>query len=72
MPPAARGPAGHGPNPPRFAWPGDARLALPFVVNVEEGAELAPTSGDERNEPSCEAREEVVCHPDPCMESHHA
>jgi peptidoglycan/xylan/chitin deacetylase (PgdA/CDA1 family) len=72
MPPAARDLAGHGPNPPRFAWPGDARLALSFVVNVEEGAELAVTSGDERNEPTYEAREEVAGHPDPCMESHYA
>ncbi len=71
MPPAARDLAGHGPNPPRFAWPGGARLALSFVVNVEEGAELALTSGDERNEPTYEAREEVVGHPDPCMESHY-
>lgn len=71
MPPATRDLAGHGPSPPRFAWPGDARLALSFVVNVEEGAELALTSGDERNEPTYEAREEVVGHPDPCMESHY-
>lgn len=72
MPPASRDLAGHGPTPPRVAWPGDARLALSFVVNVEEGAELSLTSGDERNESVYEAREEVVGHPDPCMESHFA
>jgi peptidoglycan/xylan/chitin deacetylase (PgdA/CDA1 family) len=72
MPPAARDLAGHGPAPPRLEWPGGARLALSFVVNVEEGAELALTSGDERNEAIYEAREEVVGHPDPCMESHFA
>lgn len=50
MPPATRDLAGHGPTPPRIRWPGDARLALSFVVNVEEGAELSLTSGDARNE----------------------
>ncbi len=72
MPPASRDLAGHGPTPPRFGWPGDARLALSFVVNVEEGAELSLGSGDERNEATYEAREEVEGHPDPCMESHFA
>jgi len=72
MPPASRDLAGYGPTPPRVRWPGDARLALSFVVNVEEGAELSLTSGDERNESVYEAREEVVGHPDPCMESHFA
>jgi peptidoglycan/xylan/chitin deacetylase (PgdA/CDA1 family) len=57
---------------PAIRWPGGARLALSFVVNVEEGAELSLTSGDERNEGVYEAREEVLGHPDPCMESHFA
>lgn len=70
MPPATRDLAGYGPTPPRIRWPGDARLALSFVVNVEEGAELSLASGDERNESVYEAREEVVGHPDPCMETH--
>ena len=70
MPPATRDLAGHGPTPPRIRWPGDARIALSFVVNVEEGAELSLTSGDARNESTYEAREEVEGHPDPCMESH--
>jgi peptidoglycan/xylan/chitin deacetylase (PgdA/CDA1 family) len=72
MPPASRDLAGYGPTPPRFRWPGDARLALSFVVNVEEGAELSRASGDARNEATYEAREEVEGHPDPCMESHFA
>lgn len=72
MPPATRDLAGHGPTPPRIRWPGDARLALSLVVNVEEGAELSVTSGDARNESVYEAREEVEGHPDPCMESHFA
>lgn len=70
MPPATRDLAGHGPTPPRIRWPGAARLALSFVVNVEEGAELSLTSGDARNESTYEAREEVEGYPDPCMESH--
>jgi peptidoglycan/xylan/chitin deacetylase (PgdA/CDA1 family) len=72
MPPATRDLAGHGPTPPPLRWPGDARLALSFVVNVEEGAELSRTSGDARNEIVYEAREEVEGHPDPCMETHFA
>ena len=72
MPPAARDLAGRGPAPHPARWPGDARLALSFVVNVEEGAELSLTSGDARNEAIYEAREEVEGHPDPCMETHFA
>jgi allantoinase len=70
MPPAARGLA-RGPIP-AIRWPGGAQLALSLVVNVEEGAELSLSSGDERNEGVHEAREEVEGHPDPCMESHFA
>ncbi len=40
---------GRGDAPPPVVWPGGARLALSIVVNVEEGAELSPSSGDERN-----------------------
>lgn len=55
------------PPPP---WPDGARLAVSFVVNVEEGAELSIAEGDERNEARYEAIEEVKGAPDPCMESH--
>ena len=58
----------HAPPP----WPGDARLAVSFVVNVEEGAELSIADGDERNEPTYEIREEVPDGPDFCMETHFA
>ncbi len=34
-----------------WTWPGGARLAVSVVVNVEEGAELNPTDGDEVAEP---------------------
>ena len=30
---------GHGPTPPDAAWPDDAKIAVQFVVNYEEGAE---------------------------------
>jgi peptidoglycan/xylan/chitin deacetylase (PgdA/CDA1 family) len=32
-------------------WPDDARLAMSFVVNVEEGSEYNPTDGDRHPEP---------------------
>ena len=32
-------------------WPGDARLALSIVVNVEEGAEMSIRDGDKGPEP---------------------
>ena len=55
---------------PAPCWPNEARLAVSFVVNVEEGAELSIGDGDERNEARYEAVEEVKGAPDPCMESH--
>ena len=70
MPPSSRDTLGHGRTPPDPKWPGAARLALSFVVNVEEGAEMNRNSGDDRNESRFEANEEVVGHPDPCMETH--
>jgi allantoinase len=63
---------GHTSNAAQVRWPGGARLAVSFVVNVEEGAELSIADGDERNESVYEAREEVVGAPDPCMESHYS
>ena len=61
---------GYGAHPPDIAWPNGAKVAVSFVVNVEEGAELSVRAGDERNESVYEAREEVVGTVDPCMESH--
>jgi len=37
---------GYGREPPLAQWPGDARLALQFVINYEEGAENAILHGD--------------------------
>ncbi|MCW1841073.1 polysaccharide deacetylase family protein [Prosthecomicrobium hirschii] len=61
---------GYAGRPPAVLWPDGARLAVSVVVNVEEGAELALSAGDERNESVYEVQEEIVGVPDPCMESH--
>jgi putative urate catabolism protein len=37
---------GHGRRRPDPRWPGDARVALSFVLNVEEGGERSPLDGD--------------------------
>lgn len=37
---------GYGQSPPMPNWPGKARLALNFVVNLEEGAEHSLANGD--------------------------
>ena len=36
---------GYGPTPPDPKWPGDAKLALNFVVNIEEGSEPSVPDG---------------------------
>jgi len=41
---------GYGANPPDPHWPGEARLALQFVLNVEEGAERSVLNGDAQSE----------------------
>lgn len=41
---------GYGRHPPRPHWPGGARLALQFVLNVEEGAEHTVLNGDAGSE----------------------
>lgn len=41
---------GYGEIPPQAHWPGDARLALQFVINFEEGAENNVLHGDEYSE----------------------
>lgn len=62
---------GYGSNPPDVTWPNGARVAVSFVVNVEEGAQLSLSAGDERNESVYEALEEVIGATDPCMDSHY-
>lgn len=41
---------GYGGQPPHAKWPGDARLALNFVINYEEGSEYSISDGDGRSE----------------------
>ena len=41
---------GYGANPPHPRWPGDARIAVNFVLNFEEGSEPSFLDGDGRSE----------------------
>ncbi len=41
---------GYGGRPPHPQWPNGARVAVQFVLNVEEGAELSVLNGDDRSE----------------------
>ncbi len=41
---------GYGGQPPHPRWPGEARVAVQFVLNVEEGAESCILNGDSRSE----------------------
>lgn len=61
---------GYGEQPPVVRWPGNARVAVSFVLNIEEGAELALSSGDERNESVYEVQQELIGARDFAMESH--
>ena len=41
---------GYGQHPPHAAWPNDARIALSFVLNYEEGGERCVLHGDKESE----------------------
>ncbi|WP_078086069.1 allantoinase PuuE [Microbulbifer mangrovi] len=41
---------GYGAEPPQVRWPGNARVAVQFVINYEEGAENCVLHGDARSE----------------------
>ena len=41
---------GYGRNPPHAQWPGQAKIALQFVLNYEEGGENNPLHGDATSE----------------------
>lgn len=41
---------GYGQHPPKVAWPEDARLAVQFVINFEEGSEHSVLHGDRHSE----------------------
>jgi allantoinase len=61
---------GYGRSTPNPQWPGGARIAVSFVVNLEEGAEMSLAAGDAFNEKVYEVTDEVTGVPDRCMESH--
>ncbi|MCU0899220.1 MAG: polysaccharide deacetylase family protein [Cypionkella sp.] len=61
---------GYGEVPPRVRWPGDKAVAVSLVLNIEEGAEFALSSGDARNEAVYEVHQELTGARDLCMESH--
>ena len=61
---------GYGHTPPHANWPGGARVAVSFVINFEEGAEMSLSSGDAFNEKTYEVTDEISGIPDRCMESH--
>jgi len=71
IPPTDRDFRGQVGKPSQHRWPDGTRLALSLVVNVEEGAELAVSHGDEANEFIYEALEKVEGARDLCMESHY-
>ena len=61
--------AGYGKHLPGVRWPGNAKVAVSFVVNFEEGAEYSINDGDTRNEAVYEVtdRQEIA---DYCIDSH--
>jgi allantoinase len=61
---------GHGARPPHPRWPGNARVAVSFVLNFEEGAEYSVAEGDARNEAVYEVIDRLDGIADPCLESH--
>jgi peptidoglycan/xylan/chitin deacetylase (PgdA/CDA1 family) len=60
---------GYAGAPPRVDWPNDARVAVSFVVNFEEGAESSVSEGDPFNESVYEV-DQRIDGPDPCIDSH--
>ncbi len=61
--------AGYRNTPPNVRWPDNARVAVSFVVNFEEGAEFSMTDGDARNESIYEVIDQQSV-PDRCIDSH--
>jgi allantoinase len=61
---------GYGRTPPNPNWPGGARVAVSFVINFEEGAEMSLAEGDAFNEKTYEVTDEITGVPDLCMQSH--
>ena len=68
-PPLARDLRGYANQPPAIAWPQQARVAVSFVLNFEEGAEFSVADGDARNESVYEVIDPRTGW-DPCIDSH--
>lgn len=54
----------------RIRWPNGAGLAVSFVLNIEEGAELSILDGDKSNEGVHEVTHRIEGVPDFCMATH--
>lgn len=54
--------AGYGQTPPNAIWPGGARVALSFVLNIEEGSESHILDGDAASE---HLNSDMICDPWP-------
>jgi peptidoglycan/xylan/chitin deacetylase (PgdA/CDA1 family) len=67
--PSTRDFYGYGPQAPAVRWPAQARVAVSFVLNFEEGAEFSMSDGDTRNESVYEVIDAQPT-PDPCIDSH--
>lgn len=61
---------GYGLMRPELHWPNGGRVAVNFVLNLEEGAELSLADGDPANEPGHEVQSKVTLYTDLCRESH--
>jgi peptidoglycan/xylan/chitin deacetylase (PgdA/CDA1 family) len=61
---------GYAGKAPNVKWPRDARVAVSFVVNFEEGAEFSISDGDARNEAIYEVEHQLAGMADPCLDSH--
>jgi peptidoglycan/xylan/chitin deacetylase (PgdA/CDA1 family) len=59
-------------SPPEstLRWPSGTGLAVSFVLNIEEGAELSIASGDATNEAVHEVTQRIDGTPDYCMSTH--
>ena len=62
--------AGYSRDAPHSGWPSEARVAVSFVVNFEEGAEFAISEGDSANEAIYEVTHRVESMADLCLDSH--
>ncbi|MGK2912060.1 MAG: allantoinase PuuE [Sphingobium sp.] len=59
--------SGYGATPPDARWPSDARIAVQFVINYEEGAENSVLNGDKGSEAFLSEMVGAQSHPDRAM-----